>query len=125
MRFLSPEWAAAVEEACNADPAFQQAAAGHAVVLQQVIDGAEGAVHYWTRLADGRISMGIGDVEAPDATIRQSYETAGGLARREVNAVTAYMLGKIKIEGNLGQLMALQDVLGRLADVMGTLDVDY
>jgi putative sterol carrier protein len=125
MRFLSEEWAHAVEAACNADPAFASAAAGHTVTIQQVIAGPEGDTHYWTRLADGAIALGIGDVEAPDATIRQSYETAAGLARREINAVTAFMTGKIKVEGNLGQLMALQPILGRLADAMGTLDVEY
>ena len=126
MRFLSPEWAEAVEQACNADPGFQQAAAGHTVTLQQVITGTDGSeTHYWTRLADGRIELGIGDAEDPDATVRQSYGTAAGLARREINAAAAYMTGKIKIDGNLGQLMALQSVLGRLADVAGSLDVDY
>ena len=90
-----------------------------------MISNGDGDTHYWTKLADGQISMGVGDVEAPDATIRQSYETAAGLARKEVNAVTAFMIGKIKVEGNLGQLMALQGVLGRLSDVMATLDVDY
>lgn len=125
MRFLSQEWADALQAACNADPAFRTAAAGHTVTIQQVIAGAEGDTHYWTRLAGGAIELGLGDAEAPEATVRQSYETAAGLARREVNAVTAYMLGQIKIEGNLGQLLALQGVLGTLADVMATLDVEY
>ena len=125
MRFLSAEWAEAVQAACNGDPAFREAAAGGTAAIQQVITSPEGDTHYWTRLAEGQISLGLGDLEGPDATVRQSYETAAGLARREVNAVTAYMTGKIKIEGNLGQLMALQSVLGRMADVMGTLDVDY
>jgi putative sterol carrier protein len=125
MRFLSSEWATAVEQACNDDPTFREAAAGHDVKIQQVITGADGEIHYWTTLQDGRIGMGVGDVEAPDATIRQSYDTAAGLARKEVNAVTAFMTGKIKVDGNMGQLMALQPVLGKLADAMRSLDVDY
>jgi putative sterol carrier protein len=125
MRFLSPEWAAAVERACNDDPSFREAAAGKDVKIQQVITGPDGETHYWTTLEDGRIGMGVGDVEAPDATIRQSYDTAAGLARKEVNAVTAFMTGKIKVDGIMGQLMALQPVLGKLADAMRSLDVDY
>ena len=37
----------------------------------------------------------------------------------------AFMTGKIKIEGDMGRLMAMQGILSKLADVMGTLDVDY
>jgi len=125
MRFLSQDWADAVQAACNDDPTFREAAAPHTITIQQVIAGPDGDTHYWTRLADGRLALGLGDIAGPDATIRQSYETAAGLARREVNAATAFMLGKIKVEGNLGQLMALQGVFGKLADAMGTLDVDY
>jgi putative sterol carrier protein len=125
MRFLSEEWADAVKGACNADPGFREAAAGHDVAIQQVIDGPDGQIHYWTRLADGAIDLGLGDLPDANATVRQSYDTAAALARREVNPATAFMTGKIKVEGNLGQLLALQGVLGRLADVMGGLDVEY
>ena len=125
MRFLSEEWAEAVRTACNADPAFRQAAEGHAVTIQQVIAGPDGDVHYWTRLADGTIDLGLGDVEAPDATIHQSYETAAGLARREVNAATAYMTGKIQVDGQPRAAPGAPGCAGRLADVMATLDVDY
>jgi putative sterol carrier protein len=71
------------------------------------------------------VAFGIGDLDAPDATIRQSYETAAGLARRETNPVMAFMTGKIKVDGDMGRLMAMQGILSKLADVMGTLDVEY
>ena len=117
--------AAAVEQACNDDPTFRDAAKGHDVTIQQVITGADGETHYWTKLEDGTIGLGVGYVDAPDATIRQSYDTAAGLARKEITAVTAFMTGKIKVDGSHGQLMALQPVLGKLADAMRSLDVDY
>lgn len=125
VQFLSQEWADALTSALNADDAFRQAAAGQNVSLQQVITKPEGDVHYWTRLDDGVISFGLGDLEAPEATITQSYETAVGLATRQTNAVMAFMTGKIKVAGDMGRLMGLQGVLSKLADVMGTLDVDY
>ena len=125
VEFLSQEWADQLTAALNADEGFRQAAAGQTMALQQVIMKADGDVHYWTRLENGVISFGIGDLEAPDATITQSYDTAVGLARRETNPVMAFMTGKIKVAGDMGRLMALQGVLSKLADVMGTLDVDY
>jgi putative sterol carrier protein len=47
------------------------------------------------------------------------------LAKREINPVTAFMMGKIKVDGNMGMLMGLAGALGKLADAMGTLDVAY
>ena len=75
--------------------------------------------------ADGRIELGLGDIDNPDATITQSYETAVALAKREANPVTSFMMGKIKIDGNMGMLMGLAGALGKLADGMSTLDVEY
>lgn len=126
MKFLSEEWAAAVMEAANADPEFTKAVGTASARIQQIIarDGDEPA-HYWTIVDGGKIELGVGDVENPDATISQSYETAVALARREANPVTAFMLGKIKVDGNMGLLMGLAGALGKLADVMSTLDVEY
>jgi putative sterol carrier protein len=69
--------------------------------------------------------MGVGDIENPDATITQSYETAVGLAKSEVSPVTAFMTGKIKVGGNMGLLLGLQGVLTQLPDAMQTIDVEY
>ena len=125
VRFLSQEWIDVLEAALNDDAAFREAAAGTTVALQQVITTPDGEVRYWTTLTDGVVAFGIGDLDAPDATIRQSYETAAGLARRETNPVMAFMTGKIKVDGDMGRLMAMQGILSKLADVMGTLDVEY
>jgi putative sterol carrier protein len=48
-----------------------------------------------------------------------------GLARGEVNAVSAYLTGRIKISGNLMLLMGLQGALAELPIVMQEMDVDY
>jgi putative sterol carrier protein len=125
LAFLSPEWADALKAGLNADEAFKQGSAGQQATIQQVItsDGAE--TQYWIRVADGTIDMGVGTAENPDATITQSYDTAVALARSELNPVTAFMTGKIKVAGNMGMLLGLQSALTRLPAVMQTLDVAY
>jgi putative sterol carrier protein len=125
VRFLSEEWASALTEQLNASDAFKQAAGAQAATIQQVITGADGETHYWTKVADGTITMGMGDLDGVDATISQSYETAVALAKRELSPVTGFMMGKIKVAGNMGMLLGLQGVLGQIADAMGSLDVEY
>ena len=126
IRFLSEEWATALMDADNGNDEFSKAAGTATARIQQVITKPDGSVaHYWTVVADGRIELGLGDLENPDATVSQSYETAVSLAKREANPVTSFMMGKIKIDGNMGMLMGLAGALGKLADGMATLDVEY
>lgn len=123
--FLSPEWAEAVKVELNGNEAFRSAAASASATIQQVITTSEGETHYWIKIADGAIDLGVGDVEGPDATITQSYDTAVKLAKSELNAVTAFMTGQIKIAGNMGLLLGLQGALAQLPPAMQAIDTEY
>jgi putative sterol carrier protein len=125
VRFLSPEWAEALKTELNRDEGFREGAAGHHATLQQVITTGEGDTHYWIKIAEGQIDLGVGDVEGADATITQSYESAAALARGELSPVTAFMTGRLKIAGNMGLILGLQGALGRLPAAMAKIDVEY
>lgn len=127
VRFLSTEWADAVKAQLNANDEFSHASAGQKATIQQVITSneGEGATHYWIEIAEGAIDMDVGDADAPDATITQSYETAVKLAKSELSVVTAFMTGKVKVAGNMGLLMALQGALSQLPAAMQAVDTDY
>lgn len=123
--FLSDEWTAELEERLNASAGFREAAAGSRATIQNVIDTADGQKRYWIRIEDGSVELGSGDADQPDATIEQEYETAAALARSELNPVSAFMAGKLRINGSMMLLMQLQGVLSELARVMQEMDVDY
>ena len=125
VKFLSAEWADAVKAQLNVNEEFRQAASSQRATIQQVITGGEGDTHYWIEIADGRIDMGVGDADGPDATITQSYETAVKLATSELSVVTAFMTGKVKVAGNMGLLMGLQGALSQLPAAMQAIDTDY
>lgn len=125
VKFLSEEWAEALKAELNASDDFKQAAAGKTATIQQVIGGGNAETHYWIRIAEGAIDMGIGDAEGLDATITESYETAVALAKSELSPVTAFMTGKIKVAGNMGMLLGLQNVLALLPAAMASIDVEY
>jgi putative sterol carrier protein len=125
VRFLSDEWVRELKDGLNASQDFRKAAANANAKLQQVIATPEGERRYWIAIQAGSIDMGMGDVDAPDATISEDYETAAGLARGELNPVTAFMTGKLKVSGSMMLLMQLQAALAELPRVMAEMDVDY
>ena len=123
--FLSEAWTAELQRRLNEDEGFRQAAASAKATIQNVINTAEGPKRYWMKIEAGTVEMGAGDAESPDATIEQDYDTAAALAKNELNAVTAFMTGKIRINGSMMLLMQLQGALSELAKVMQDIDVDY
>lgn len=125
VKFLSDEWVREVKERLNASEGFKKGAGNAKATLQQVISGPDGQQRYWISISDGTIDMAAGDAESPDATIEQDYETAAAMARSEINPVTAFMTGKLKISGSMMLLMQLQGALAELPRVMQEMDVDY
>jgi len=124
VKFLSPEWAEALKNHLNADDSFAKAIAGKTAKVQQIISTPEGETHYWLTLDGGKVDMGVGDIDGADASISQDYDTAVALARGQLNAISAFMGGKIKLS-NLGFLMQLQGALTQLGDAMRSVDTEY
>ena len=69
-----------------------------------VIDGA-GTWH--VDVDDGNVKVTEGDSDA-DCTITTSEDTFRKIASREQNPTAAYMSGKLKVKGDMGQAMKLQ-----------------
>ncbi len=67
----------------------------------------EGAGTWKVDVDDGKVSVTEGAGEA-DVTIRTSPETFTALASGEQNPTTAYMTGKLKVEGDMGAALKLQ-----------------
>ena len=125
VQFLSPEWTEELEKRLNASDAFRAAAASANVTIQNVINTPDGSKRYWMRFEGGTVDLEAGDADEPDATIEQDYDTAVALAKSELNPVSAFMTGKIRINGSMMLLMQLQGALSELAKEMQEIDVDY
>jgi putative sterol carrier protein len=67
----------------------------------------EGAGTWKVDVADGAVKVTEGGSDA-DVTIRASSETFSAIASGEQNPTTAYMSGKIKVDGDMGAAMKLQ-----------------
>lgn len=111
-RYLSPEWFDDVNAAGR-----QRAGVGGAgrLTLQQVVtDGPYGEVRYWVRLDGGTLEASLGEADAPDAVISQSYDTAVAVVTGKTEVQTALMSGDIRLSGNVAVLVENQQALDEL-----------
>jgi putative sterol carrier protein len=125
VKFLSEEWAQEVKGALQSNEQIKSAAGSMTAKIQQVITSGDGETRYWFKMEGGLIDLGMGDIETPDATITQDYETAAALSKGELTGTAAYMSGKLRVSGDLMKLMQLQGVLGQLPQALKDLDVEY
>jgi len=126
VKFLSEEWAKAVEGALNSSDSFKSAAGSQTAKVQQVVTSPDGEKRYWFKLEGGQASLGMGDSPEPvDATITQDYETAAAMSKNELSGTAAYMSGKLRVSGDLMKLMQLQGALGQMPTALKGIDVDY
>jgi putative sterol carrier protein len=54
------------------------------------------------------------DVDAADTTIKVSWDDFQSLASGALDGMTAFMTGKLKVEGDMGNAMQLQGVFSKL-----------
>jgi len=71
--------------------------------------GDEGVV-----MLDGTASQVTEDDGAADTTIRVGWDDWQQLAAGQMDGMTAFMMGKLKVEGDMSNAMQLQGVLSKL-----------
>jgi len=126
VKFLSDEWLSEVESRLNSNDGFQTAAKGQAARLQQQISGSPmGDVTYGFVLDGGKVSMPKGEIENPEATVSQDYDTAVAVSKLELSGQQAFMQGKLKVSGNLMKIMQLQGALAAMPPALEGLEVEY
>ena len=71
--------------------------------------GGEGAI-----MLDGAASQVSEDNGDADTTIKVSWDDWQAMAAGQLDGMTAFMTGKLKVEGDMGNAMQLQGVLAKL-----------
>ena len=72
----------------------------------------DGEGRWFVELRGGRLTVHEGGDEAADATIRTSAAVFDRIVAGEQNPATAYMTGKVKVDGDLGAVLKLQSLFG-------------
>jgi putative sterol carrier protein len=126
-QFLTEEWLSELTETLNGHEGFKNAIETTELKLQfEVPDAPEGAEsRYYMAIANGAAEAGGGDVDEPDATITNDYETASAISKGDLNTQMAFMTGKLKVAGNMAKLMMNQAMLTQFAEAASALDVEY
>jgi hypothetical protein len=110
-RFLSPEWIAAAKD-IRASYGDRPRTAGVSVRMNQVITDAPGGgdIHAHLDTSGGDLIVDLGHLEGPDLSITTDYATARAIFVNQDAAagMQAFLTGKIKVEGDMTKLLAMQ-----------------
>lgn len=71
----------------------------------------EGSGVYQLVIEDGQASLAAEEDGDPDVTLSMSLATFEGVIDGSVNAAQAFMQGKLKLDGDMGKAMKLQNLL--------------
>jgi putative sterol carrier protein len=112
--FLSDEWVAAAKQ-IREEYRGKAPAPAHAVKMNQIITDVpfgDGTINAHMDTTGGEMENELGHLENPDVTVTLDYETAKAIFvdGNPQAGMQAFMAGKIKIQGDMTKLMAMQQV---------------
>jgi len=71
----------------------------------------EGGGKWTATIADGTIKVEEGETATPSMTLSMDAKDLVALSKGELNAVAAFMQGRIKVSGDMSLAMRLQSIL--------------
>ena len=119
--YLSPAWFAAADRALRADPGLATRSRGLHLVLQQTVDDPAPPTTWHIRVDDGEVGLTLGPAEVPTVTFRCDRATALDVHHGRTSAQAAFMAGHLRVGGDVGALLAHQELLAGLTDVLAPL----
>lgn len=126
VKFLTEEWATAVNDSLNSHDGFKSAIGTSDLALQfETRDGPDGDVSYYLETKGGSVAFALGGLDNADVTVSQGYDTAVGISQGTINVQTAFMTGKLKVQGNLAKLMMHTSAVAQWQAANKDLDVEY
>src|SRR5256714_2474316 len=111
-QFLTDEWMAEARKVREEYRGKTQPTA-HTVKMNQIITDVpfgDGTVNAYMDTSSGELEMETGHIDNPDVTVTLDYETAKAIFvdQNPQAGMQAFMAGKIKVQGDMTKLMAMQ-----------------
>lgn len=110
--FLSDEWLAEARK-IREEYSGKTSPPAHAIRMNQVITDVpfgEGTINAHMDTSAGEVEMDLGHLETADVTVTLDYDTARAIfvEQNPQAGMQAFMAGKIKVQGDMTKLMAMQ-----------------
>ena len=110
--FLSDEWLEAAKK-IREEYAGQTSPPAHAVRMNQIVTDVpfgDGTIEAHLDTSGGEMQMETGHLENPDLTVTLDYATAKAILvdGNPQAGMQAFMAGKIKVQGDMTKMMAMQ-----------------
>jgi len=111
-KFLSDEWMTEAKK-IREEFAGKSTPPAHAVRMNQIITDVpfgDGTINAHMDTSSGEVDMDTGHIDNPDLTVTLDYETAKAILvdQNPQAGMQAFMAGKIKVQGDMTKLMAMQ-----------------
>ena len=111
-KFLSDEWMTEAKK-IREEFAGKGTPPAHAVRMNQIITDVpfgDGTVNAHLDTSGGDVELDLGHLDTPDLTVTLDYETAKAIIvdQNPQAGMQAFMAGKIKVQGDMTKLMAMQ-----------------
>ena len=114
VRFLSPEWIDALDEAVRGDADLRAATSGVRLTVEQHVTDPAGEVVYHVVVDDGRVAVAPGTADHADVTFVQDRDTATAIGDGTATAQDAFMSGRLRVSGDVPLLIRCKDALSGL-----------
>ncbi len=110
-KFLTPEWIEAAKKV--REEVGGGGGVAHSVKMNQIITDVpfgDGTIDAHMDTSSGELEMDLGHMENPDLTVTIDYDTAKAIfvEGNPQAGMQAFMAGKIKVQGDMTKLMAMQ-----------------
>lgn len=84
-------------------------AQGTDAIIQFSLSGDNGG-EFWLHINDGEVKTNEGKHDNPSMTLKADADDWVKVSKGEINAMQAFMSGKIKIQGDMGLAMKMQSM---------------
>lgn len=119
--YLSPAWFAAADRLLRGDAGLRDRSRGVHLVLQQTVTEGDGSTTWHVVFADGEVSMHAGPAERAEVAFTCDRATAEAVRNGDEDAATAFLSGRLRMEGTVTALLEHASLFSELDDVLAPL----
>jgi len=119
--YLSPAWFAAADELLRNDAGLRERTRGVHLVLQQTVTDDDGSTTWHVVLSDGAVSLHMGPAEQAEVAFTCDRATAEAVRNGSEDAATAFLSGRLRMEGTVAALLEHASLFSDLDDVLAPL----